>query len=55
MMVQTQPCVMQVSGIQIILTCITSITAVLVAWLTSRAKKKDREERRRNGHDTNGH
>jgi hypothetical protein len=49
------PCVVSLSPVHVLLMVLQSITAVLVAWLTSRAKRKDREERERNGHDTNGH
>lgn len=52
--IDVQPCMPLVAPIHILIVAIQGVTTVLVAWLTNRAKRRDREERLRNGHDSNG-
>lgn len=55
MMLEIGPCDVKPGMVHLLIITIQSLTTVLVAWLTVRARRKDKEEVRRNGHSSNGH
>lgn len=51
-MIEVGPCQSMGGVVHLLIAGMQAFTAILVAWLTTRAKRRDREERRRNGDDS---
>lgn len=49
------PCMVQVGyGVHVLIAAMQAFTAIMVAWLTTRAKRRDRKERQREFDESNG-
>lgn len=49
---QGGPCETMMYAVHMVLGALQAFTAIMVAWLSNRAKKRDQAEKKRNGHDS---